>query len=251
MSDSILKKVKGLFVESGDSQGSSQADPIGNVSAGDDAWKQWESAAKDKAGTSTVSLEQSIKAQPGPNIDSVAVTLPPAAQKPADEFVMPKKREDGTWDFAPIYAHSNLQPPAFTAEQARDIIASLPDSLPIEVRRETVSKTIGVIGKTLGVTPEVIAADAALKIAAVEDFRGKIHKRFSDYEVQAQKAIADYEKKIAETRLTIESAKKRSAEVASACDTEVDKLDDVTEFFTLDIGSSKNATAPEPAKAGV
>lgn len=249
----ILKKVKGLFVEGGDNPGlETHSESTGNLAAGDDAWKQWENIAKGKAGSTPVPLADAIAKQPGPNMDSVSVTLPPPAAKPADEFVMPKKREDGSWDFSPIYAHSNLQPPAFTAEQARDIISSLPASLPLEVRRETVSKTIGAIGKTLGITPDVIASDAALKIVAVEDFRSKINQRFSEYEVKAQQAIAEYEKKIAETKLSIESAKSRSADVMSACDIEIDKLDDVTEFFTLDTGSSKHAApATEPEKVGV
>lgn len=96
------------------------------------------------------------------------------------------------------------------------------------------------------------SSDAALQIVAVEDFRSKINQRFSEYEVKAQQAIAEYEKKIAETKLSIESAKSRSADVMSACDIEIDKLDDVTEFFTLDTGSSKHgAPAAEPEKVGV
>lgn len=251
MSD-ILKKVKGLFVEGDNSTttATSGVEPTGSVAGGDDAWKQWENIAKGHAKSTPVPLADAIAKQPGPNIDSVSVNLPPAS-KPADEFVMPKKREDGTWDFSPIYAHSNLQPPAFTAEQARDIIASLPSSLPLEVRRETVSKTVGAIGKTLGITPDVIASDAALKIAAVEDFRQKINQRFGEYETKAQQAIAEYERKIAETKISIESAKTRSAEVMTACDSEIDKLDDVTEFFTLDTGSSKHvAVTGENAKEG-
>lgn len=240
MSD-ILKKIKGLLVEDTGSPSSTAPDELtGTQTKGGDAWTQWEDIAKGKTGSTPMPLETAIAKQPGPNIDSVSVTLPPPASKPADEFVMPKKREDGSWDFSPIYVHSNLQPPAFTAEQARDIISSLPASLPLDIRRETVSKTIGAIGKTLGITPEVIASDAALKIVAVEDFRGKIQQRFSEYETKAQQAIAEYEKKIAETKLSIESAKTRSADVMNACDTEIDKLDDVTEFFTLDSGSSKH-----------
>lgn len=229
---------------------------LSGIFAGGDAIKSSDAALQKASQISANVYNESgadaIARQPGPNMDSVSVTLPPPAAKPADEFVMPKKREDGSWDFSPIYAHSNLQPPAFTAEQARDIISSLPESLPLEVRRETVSKTIGAIGKTLGITPDVIASDAALKIVAVEDFRGKIKQRFDEYEVKAQQAIAEYEKKIAETRLSIESAKSRSADVMSACDMEIDKLDDVTEFFTLDTGSSKHvAPATEPEKVGV
>jgi hypothetical protein len=253
MSD-ILKKVKGLFVEDTNGLGSSMTDePKGDIGAGDDAWKQWENIAKGKASSVPVPLEDAIARQPGPNMDSVSVSLPPAPEnKPVDEFVMPKKRDDGTWDFSPIYVHSNLQPPAFTAEQARDIIASLPDSLPLEIRRETVSKTIGAIGKTLGITPDVIASDAALKIVAVEDFRSKVNKRFGEYEVKAQQAIAEFEKKIAETKASIAAAQSRSAEVMGACDAEIDKLDDVTEFFTLDTGSSKHVTPPaEAEKVGV
>lgn len=65
----------------------------------------------------------------------------------------------------------------------------------------------------MAITPDVSAADAALKTVAVEDFHSKINQRFSEYEVKAQQAIA--------------------------CNIEIDKLDDVTEFFTLDTGSSQ------------
>lgn len=247
----ILKKVKGLFVEDTNITDSTTTnDHNSDIDTGSDAWKQWEEIANGKTSNTPMPLTDAIARQPGPDIDSVSVSLPQSPEnKPVDELVMPKRRDDGTWDFSAIYVHSNLQSPAFTAEQAREFIASLPESLPLEVRRETVGKTLSAIAKTLSITPDVIASDAALKIATVEDFRGKIQQRFSEYEIKAQQAIVEYEKKIAETKANIELSKTRSADVMRACDAEVDKLDDVTEFFTLDIGSSKHGlTISETSK---
>ncbi|MBS1722668.1 MAG: hypothetical protein JSS66_06615 [Armatimonadetes bacterium] len=255
-----LSKLASIFVNKDDDEAKPSPAPKGvdaelaeltKLTGSGNAWDQWEKLAKGEGGASAnpVPLTNVIAAQPGPNLDTVRVNVPAApTDKPVDEFVMPKQKPDGTWDFAPIYLSSNLVPPPFTAEQAREIIASLPESLGLDIRRQTVSKAISAIGQTLGVTPDVIAADAALKIAAVHDFQSKVEGKFKEYEVKATQAIADLQKKIQDTQTSIEGARKRSDEVSKACLEEIDKLDDVTEFFSLDQGGSKYAP-PAPVEA--
>jgi hypothetical protein len=219
---------------------------------GTDAWAQFEKMAANKSGKP---LSTAVAQQAGPNLDQVSVKVdPPVAGTPVNEFVLPKKKPDNTWDFTPVYSASNLVPGAFSAEQALEIIRSMPAELPMEVRRKTVGASIGTLGKTLGVTPESIAADAALKIAAIQDFQSKVDGNFAEYANKANSAIAEYERKIAELKNSIQNAQGKSSELKNACIEEIDRLDDVTEFFTLDIGSSKYAqptavAQKEPAPA--
>lgn len=244
-----MKKLLGMFVATdGDEEQSLSAvdQAIANLpSTGGDAWSQFEQQAAAKAKGRP--LTDAIAAQPGPNLDEVKVKVdPPAEGTPVNEFILPKRKPDGGWDFLPVYAASNLVPGTFTAEQALEIIRSMPPELPIELRRKTVSASIGTLGKTLGVTPESIAADAALKIAAIEDFQSKVDGNFSEYATKVTAAITSYEKKIAEMKLSIETARGKATELKSACVAEIDLLDDVTEFFTLDTGASKYAAADQP-----
>lgn len=242
-----MKKLLSLFVGTEDpatsSESGSELKDLGPTPAGGDAWAEFEKLAARKSGKP---LAEAIAGQPGPNLDEVSVRVgPPSATQPVNEFVLPKKKADGGWDFTPVYAASNLVPSTFTAEQALEIIRSMPGELPLEVRRKTVSASIGTLGKTLGVTPETIAADAALKIAAVQDFQSKVDGNFAEYEAKAAAAIKEWEKKISDMRSSIDAARARAVELKNACIAEVDNLDDVTEFFTLDIGASKYAPAPE------
>ena len=61
--------------------------------------------------------------------------------------------------------------------------------------------------------------------------------------------IAELQNQIAEKRKAIDNARQVLAQVAKTCTTEADHLDDVLEFFSLDVPPSKYAAA-KPAGKG-
>jgi hypothetical protein len=183
-------------------------------------------------------IEELVKGAPGPNLDEVKV---PAPQSSETTSGMPTENPDGSVDFRPVYASAKLPQVPFTAEDAITLISNLPTDLALETKRQTVKVTIAAMGKSLGVTPESIVTDAARKLAAVESFQAGVAKQASDYMSMAEVDIATLEAKIAERRKGIENAKARLEQLSKWCNSESNKLDDVAEFFSLDIPPSKLA----------
>ena len=74
-------------------------------------------------------VEQIVREAPGPNLDQISVT--PAPNQPTTN-------PDGSLNFPAIYQTANLPPAPFTAEQVLELMASLPDTVLIETRRQMV-----------------------------------------------------------------------------------------------------------------
>lgn len=221
-----LKKVKGFLVES---------------EPGDDtpvAGTPFPAAPSEPASVPassprvTKTLEQIAREQPGPSLDEIKVPTKPT---------QPVERPDGSVDYTAIYAMAGLPSAAFTAEQVLEILASLPEALPLEARRATLKVTLNAMGATLGVTPETVVADASRKLTALGAFAQSFTKDAADYVQKAEEDIARMEGEIARRREGIATAQARQGRMVEACNHEADRLDDVLEFFSLDQGSSKHA----------
>jgi hypothetical protein len=155
---------------------------------------------------------------------------------------------DGKIKVTAIYEAAGVPPTPFSAEQALEVIAALPPELPIEVKRQTVKATLNAIGKTLGATPQTIVADATRKAAALDAYFESFTKKSGEFTQKVEADIAALEKQIEEKRKAIETAKRRVEELGKFCDAEAEKLDDVLEFFSLDVGPSKYAPTNEELK---
>jgi hypothetical protein len=190
----------------------------------------------------TKTVEQVVRDAEGPNLDEITV-----APNAAEESGILK--EDGTIDFAALYAHANLPTAPFSAEQAREMVASLPANLPLEVKRQTVQVTVGSLGKAIGATQETIVADASRKLAALSSYADNFASQAKDFVAAAEFEIEGLLKQVEEKRQAILAAKERQAQIQSICNAEADRLDDVLEFFSLDVPPSRHA--PEETKTGV
>lgn len=230
-----LKKAAGLFVEFDEAPGTSttQSKSIEdwNVMTADAP------AAKKPAKT----VEQIVKEQPGPNLDEIKVpegAANPAPPVPPSEPVI---GPDGTVRFESIYRLANLPTVPFTAEQILELFASLPADLPLDSKRATIRITLGAMAKSLGVTTEQVVADASRKLAALAAYNDSFSKQAEEFRVKTEVEIMTIEQQIAEKRKAIEDAAAKQKAMNDACEAESDRLDDVLEFFTLDVPPSKHA----------
>lgn len=217
-----LRKVKGFLVETepGDDE---------PVSATPFPTAPGEPAPVPRA---TKTLEQIAREQPGPSLEEIKVPAAPT---------QPVERPDGTVDYGAIYAMAGLPHAPFSAEQVLEILASLPEALPMEAKRATLKVTLNAMSATMGVTPETVVADASRKLTALGVYAQGNAEQTAAYIQKSEAEIARMEGEIAQRRAKIESAKARQVTMAEACNKEADRLDDVLEFFSLDAGSSKHA----------
>lgn len=181
----------------------------------------------------TRTVEDVVKQAPGPNLDQI--------QTPPETVKTPPVSADGTPDFATIYQQSGVPSVPFGAEEALQVIGSLPADLPIDVRRKTVGATLGAMGKAMGVTTDSVVSDASRKVAALASFTDQLTAETNQYQALIQKRISDLKAQITDCEGKVSDASDKLAKVVKHCEDEGHRLDDVLEFFTLDSPPSKHA----------
>ncbi len=191
------------------------------------------SATPAPAPAQTRTVEDVVKAAPGPNLDQI--------QTPPDTAKSPPLLSNGMPDFKAIYASSGVPVEAFGADEALSVISSLPAELPIDVKRKTVAATLTAMGKAMGVTTDSVVADASRKIAALNSFTAQLTAQTNQYQAMIESHISDLKKQIAEAEDKHDQATKSLKSVVEQCETEGHRVDDVLEFFTLDAPPSKLA----------
>lgn len=234
-----LRKAKGLFIESDESEeASSLLEEIARTPAPESITRPATEPAPSPAPAPTPrrTVEDIAREQPGPNLDEIKVAAPaPAAP------VQPVIGPDGQINFNSIYGMAKLPTSAFTAEQVLELLASLPAELPISAKRATLKITLDAMSKTMGVNSETVVADASRKLAALAAYSDSYGDQAKLYTTKAEAEIANLEAEIAKRKQGIEDAKKRQTQIQQACQAESDRLDDVLEFFSLDVPPSKYA----------
>jgi hypothetical protein len=195
-------------------------------------------------------VEQIVREAEGPNLDEIQMPghdAGPSAELPP---IPGGVAAEPTGDVTPaaIYQMASLPPAPFSAEQMLEMLASLPQELPLDTKRQTVKVTLGALGKTMGATPETVVADASRKMAALTAYIENLSKRTADTAAAAEQEIAALQAQIEEKRKAMQAARHQLATVTQLCEAESDKLDDVLEFFSLDVAPSKYAPAEEPAQ---
>lgn len=184
------------------------------------------------AATATKSVAQIAKDLPGPSLDQVAIK----AEKEEAPLA-----PGGVVDFAAVYSRAGLTPVPFSAEQALEVIASLPADLPLSVKRSTVQATLSAMGKAMGVDTASVLADAGRKLAALSAYEDNLNHQAEQYVGNLNGQIEELEKQIASHKLAMERANQLLSHAVESCSTEANRLDDVLEFFTLDQSPSSNA----------
>ena len=207
------------------------------------------------AHASTATAAQLAQGGSGPNLDQIksaaagAVNPGGFVQGAPAAGAGPIVGSDGKLKVSVVYEAAGVSPTPFSAEQALELIQAMPADLPLEIRRQTVKATLSTIGKTLGATPQTIVADATRKAAALDAYLNAFGKKSEEFVGKVEGEIKTLEAQIAEKRKAIEVAKHRVEDLSKFCDREAERLDDVLEFFSLDVGPSKYAADAPPAGA--
>ncbi len=176
-------------------------------------------------------VEQIVRDAEGPNLDEVKVEKV--------EGITPAP--GGKVNFAEVYRRANLPQASFTAEQALEVMSSLPTDLPLDVRRKTVATTLLAMGRAIGVNTESVVADASRKLAALSSYEDALEHQTDLFVMSGEEAIATLKTKIAEHEKSIAEAKAMLDSARGELTAESERLDDVLEFFTADIKPSSNA----------
>ena len=178
---------------------------------------------------SAKTVEQIVAASEGPNLDEIHASV---------SSMPPSNLQNGNVDFQAIYKNSGLPIAPFTAEQTLDMLASMPPDFPLETKRQSVRVTLGAMGKAIGATSESIVADASRKLTAITAYAEKMAKHTADLTNAEESEIAAMQTQMQEKRNAIELAKRSQEQLMQACHAETDRLDDVLEFFSLDVPAS-------------
>lgn len=190
--------------------------------------------------TRVKTVDQIVREAEGPNLDEIKN---PGGPPPSSTI-----KPDGAPDFAAIYQQAALPAVQFSCEQMLGMIDGLPKEIPIATKRQMVKVSLDAMGKALGATPETVVADASRKLAALSAFIDSLTRQTEEFVSSTQMEIATLEAQISEKTKAIESARQKVKQAAAACDSEADRLDDVLEFFSLDVPPSKYAPPAEPPK---
>jgi hypothetical protein len=190
------------------------------------------------AGAGVKTIDEMLRESEGPSLNEISVSSQDAPGALAD---------DGTLDFGALYQAASLPASPFSAEQMLEMLAGLPANMPLDMKRQTVQVTLGAMGKSIGATPETIVADASRKLAALAAYDADFSKRTEESAAAAESEIAALLAQVEEKRKAILDARQQQSLVRRQCEAEADRLDDVLEFFSLDVGASKYAGAATPA----
>ncbi len=226
-----MRKAAGLLIElppeENISEGDETQDEIDRILAGN-------SSAPENAGEAKT-VEQIVREDEGPNLEEIKSEDAPVDSQPGAPL-----------EFQAIYNAAKLPASPFSAEQMLEMLQSLPSELPLETKRQTVKVTLGSLGKTLGASPETIVSDASRKLAALNAYVEHLTRRVNEFTTVEEKQIAEMQTKIEEKRKGIQDAKYQLTQSSRACDSESERLDEVLEFFSLDVAPSKYAAPSTP-----
>ncbi len=235
---STLRKAAGLLVELPpeevlEESRAAQVQPSAK-SATDQMFAELEAEAKaaPAAPPPVKTVEQIVRDVQGPNLNEIEV--PPAA---APSFV----NADGSPNFATIYQATNIPAAPFTAEQILEMFSALPPTLPLEVKRQTIRVSIDAMGKSIGASPQNIVADASRKLAALASYAEHLSKTTGEFVSLSERKLTILQAQMEETRKSIEGARQKLEHQTTLCTQESERLDDVLEFFSLDVAPSKYA----------
>ncbi len=189
---------------------------------------------ENKAAGPTRTVEEIVRDAEGPNLDQIQV----------DAGAAPELTADGSVDFEAIYRQASLPTTPFSAEQFLEMLASLPQELPLDTKRSTVKVSLNALGRTTGTTPDTIVADASRKLAALASYLDSLGALTKAQVATAEQEIADLQARIEDRRKAMQASQQLLFETTQRCTAETDRLDDVLEFFSLDVPPSKYAAIP-------
>lgn len=172
-----------------------------------------------------------------PDTDNRAedVEVPSASPAPAPApsrltgapLVPPGKAHDGA-TFRGVYRAAGVADEAYDrVEKALALVASLPESTPVEVRRTIVEASL----KAFGVPVDGILDAASAELGALDAYVAEGDKRTREIELDAKARIERLTREIAEIQRLVELQRTTHGELVRATANERDRVGHVFDFF--------------------
>jgi len=142
--------------------------------------------------------------------------------------------EEGDLDFARVFQQYELPTASFSAEQAMNMLQSLPRDLALRTKRVTVNTTLSAIGKVVGTTPQDIVLDAARKKETLERYIESLGHEVEETTVNTEAEIERLQAVIAQHRETLRTLARKRTAAQEVCRGRMDTFDQVIHFFDYD-----------------
>lgn len=157
--------------------------------------------------------------------------------------------DDGDVDFVRIFQQYELPTTPFSAEQAMNMLQSLPRDLALRTKRVTVNTTLSAIGKAVGATPQDIVTDAARKKETLERYVESLGHEVDETSASMNAEIERLQAAITQHKDTLRSLTRKRSAASEVCRSRVDLFDQVIHFFDYDenVLNAPEATPEEEA----
>jgi hypothetical protein len=134
-------------------------------------------------------------------------------------------------DFDAIYRQNAVPKAAVTAEEALEMIASVPENLAPQNKKRMAAALVNAIATRQGATAAVAAADASAKIAALETHVNTLLKQAGEFANRTQAEIEALQRQIEQKRQAVEASNTQNTDLAQACRNESERLRAVIGYF--------------------
>jgi len=173
----------------------------------------------------------------GPLAEPAASPVPPAAAaSPSPAASAAPQLED--FDLADLYQQGGITPAALTAEQALEILRTLPDGLSPEIQSQAFKDLLRKKGAPLGVSPETVVEDARRKIDVLSASAKGMPEKLAEFISSAEAEIANLEEQVQERKKAIGEAQEQQRQLTQKCRSEIDRLTTVLQLLQPPGGSA-------------
>ncbi len=142
--------------------------------------------------------------------------------------------DEGELDFARVFQQYELPTASFSAEQAMNMLQSLPRDLTLRTKRVTVNTTLSAIGKVVGTTPQDIVLDAVRKKETLERYIESLGHEVEETTADTETEIERLQTVIATHRETLRSLARKRTAAQEVCRGRMETFDQVIHFFDYD-----------------
>lgn len=165
-----------------------------------------------------------------PGASSVPLADPASAPSPASQL--------GDFDLADLYQQEGIPPAALTAEQALEILRTLPEGLSPEIQSQAFKDLLRKKGAPLGLSPETVVEDARRKINVLSASAKGMPEKLAEFVSSAEAEIASFEEQIRERKKAIEEAQEQQRQLNQKCHSEIERLTTVLQLLQPPGGSA-------------
>jgi hypothetical protein len=178
-------------------------------------------------------IEERKLVSPNGDLSPVAVSPVDASATPPDPTLSPLAED---FDFSAIYRQAGILPAAFLAEQALEILDSLPKELSSDTKNRAARELLLTKSTMAGVPAEAVGEDARCKVEALTAAAEGLAEQVSDFSTNTESDIANLQEQIVEKRRAIEQAQTQEKQIAQKCRTEAERLKAVAQIFSSSTG---------------